>query len=192
MAESFGEPEAEAQDECQPYRFRSPEGVRTITLEMPLKVYVAGDSQTSFLGSWLNTFSRMDVMVDAFHSTGLARPDVFNWSSRFSNVLANQDPELVVLIMGGNDPQTIWAADGTAVAPYLGSGWHEEWSRRLSSVLDQLAAPHRHLVWVGQPPARPAYFHEGYAVLNRLAAEVIAARSDTSFLDIWVFRHLGF
>ena len=185
VAETFGNPEAEAQDECQPHRSRPPEGARAITAETPLRVYTAGDSQSQFLGSWLNSDSRLDVTVDALHSTGLARSDVYDWPSRFSDVLAEQDPELVVLVMGANDTQALFAADGTAVVSYLGSGWHQEWSRRLNSVLDQFAAPHRHLVWVGQPPTLPDHFRQGYAVLNRLAAEVIAARSDSSFLDIW-------
>lgn len=163
----------------------TPVSTRAVTVEMPLRVYVAGDSQTPFLGSWLNTDNRLDVTVDARHSTGLARPDVYDWTSRFADVLAHQDPELVVLVIGGNDPQAMWNADGTAAAPYLASGWRHEYNRRINSVLDQFAAPHRHLVWVGQPPARPDHFHEGYAVLNQIAAEAIAARSDTTFLDIW-------
>ena len=185
VAESFGNPEAEAQDECQPYRTRPPEGARAVNAAMPLRVYVAGDSQAQFLGSWLNAESHLGVTVDALHSTGLARPDVRDWPSQFSDVLGDQDPELVVLVMGANDTQAMLAADGTVVESYLGNGWHQEWSRRLNSVLDQFAAPHRHLVWVGQPPTLPDHFRQGYAVLNRLAAEVISARSDTSFVDIW-------
>ena len=163
----------------------TPRSTRAVTVEMPLRVYVAGDSQTPFLGSWLGSDNRLDLTVDARHSTGLARPDVYDWTSRFADVLAHQDPEFVVLVIGGNDPQAMWNADGTTAAPYLGSGWRREYTRRLNSVLDQFAASHRHLVWVGQPPARPHHFHEGYAVLNQIAAEVIADRTDTTFLDIW-------
>jgi len=185
VRESFGNPQAEAQDECQTYRARPPTDARVITAEAPLRVYVAGDSQAQFLGSWLNGESRLDVTVDTLHSTGLARPDLRDWPSHFADVLGDQDPELVVLAMGANDTQAMFAPDGTVVESYLGNGWHEEWSRRLNSVLDQFAAPHRHLVWVGQPPTLPDDFRQGYAVLNRLAAEVIATRRDTSFVDIW-------
>ena len=185
VALSFGEPEAEAEDECQPFRVQPPVRTRAVTAQTPLRTYVAGDSMTYFLGTWLRSDNRLDVTVDALHSTGLARPDVYDWPSRFVNVLDRQDPELVVLVMGANDTQAMWTAEGTAVVSYQADGWHEEWSRRLNSVLDQFAAPHRHMVWVGLPPTQPSQFRRGYAVLNRLSTEVIAARSDTSFVDIW-------
>ena len=185
VSASFGEPEAEAEDECQPFRAPPPAETRTVSAETPLRTYVAGDSMTYFLGSWLNADSRLDVTVDALHSTGLARPDVYDWPSRFAKVLDRQDPELVVLVMGANDTQAMWTAEGKTTVSYLAEGWHEEWSRRLNSVLDQFAAPHRHIVWVGLPPTQPSRFRQGYAELNRLSTEAIAARSDTTLVDIW-------
>ena len=183
--ETYGEPAAEAQDDCRRFRSGAAEPSTSVTSDAPLRVYAAGDSQAQYLTSWLKTDDRLELAVDAFDSTGLARPDVYDWPLRFAEVLSGQDAEMVVLIMGGNDTQALWTVEGAALARYLGDGWHEEWSRRLDSVLDQFAAPHRHLVWVGLPPTRPDHFHRGFAMLNQLAAEVIAARSDTTFLDIW-------
>ena len=151
-----------------------------------LNVYVAGDSQSYYLSFNLKRSaisSLLNIEQDSRHSTGLSRPDYFNWPAHLVEVLSASYPDLVVLFMGSNDWQNI--RDDKEILTRGSSEWAAEWSSRLTFTLDVLAAPYRHVVWVGLPPTRPSSTHEGFAFMNQLARDVISKREGVTMLDIW-------
>ena len=80
--------------------FRQPTPAR------PLRVLVTGDSQAEFVGQRLVDVAppgliRTDVV--ARNSTGLTRPDFFNWEVNARQEVAARKPDAVVMLMGGND-----------------------------------------------------------------------------------------
>lgn len=160
---------------------------RTVTPDDPLRVYVAGDSQAFFPGHALTGVVEgglFDVTMDVRNSTGLARPDFFNWPAQFLDFVAEDDPELVVLFLGGNDWQTMENSEGTLLR--RGSdAWRSEWAWRMQITFDTLTAPHRHIVWVGLPPARSEPFDTGYPQINDISWLVTLTRSDVTMVDIW-------
>ena len=161
--------------------------LRTITPDDPLRVYVAGDSQAFYPGHALTRVadsSFIDVTVDSRHSTGLARPDVFNWPAEFLDIAAEHDPELAVLFMGGNDWQSMKTPQGELLRPGTDE-WLSEWIWRLEVAFDALAAPHRHIVLVGPAPARPEPFRTGHSQINELSRIAALSRSDVTLVDIW-------
>src|SRR5690606_10267593 len=71
---------------------------RTPTAEAPLRVYVGGDSQVAFLGPSLARRAEARapglvtvVETDYRNSTGLARPDVFDWPLHVAVDVAGDD-----------------------------------------------------------------------------------------------------
>lgn len=164
-----------------------PPTIRTVTPENPLRVYVAGDSQAFYPGHALARVvdgGLLDVTMDFRNSSGLARPDFFNWPAEFLDVTAEDDPELVVLFLGGNDWQTMENPEGILLR--RGSdAWRSEWAWRMQITFDALTAPHRHIVWVGLPPARDEPFDTGYPQINGISWLVTLTRSDVTMVDIW-------
>ena len=166
-----------------------PEYVRPLTVseQSPLRVCVAGDSQAFYLGHRLmasHLSDMLDIGLDQHHSTGLSRPDYFNWPVRFYAIADNNNPELVVATLGSNDWQDMRSEDGTR--PRRGSDeWKAEWRRRVGLVFDVLEAPHRQVIWVGLPPARDDANREGFIIMNALAAEAAAERDFVTMIDIW-------
>ena len=58
------------------------------------------------------------VITPALHyevSSGLVRPDFYNWPGAMAEDLAAQDPDVVVTFFGANDGQGIVLPDGTPV-----------------------------------------------------------------------------
>lgn len=153
----------------------------------PLNTFVAGDSQAQLFVRTLATGPGnefLDLTGDARISTGLARPDYFNWPAQLLEVAQTLDPELVVLFMGINDWQDMHSWQGERV--FRGSdAWRSEWKWRLTITFELLEAEHRHVIWVGQPPMRKQTLNEGSMVMNEIAAEVIAARDDVTMIDTW-------
>jgi len=161
--------------------------LRTITAGRPLTVYVAGDSQAEYLGQAITTEHPdwdLEVEIADRISTSLARPDYFNWPAELAAVMDDRSPEAVVLFIGANDHQDMASAAGSRLVE--GSPeWRAEWMARLELTLDLLAADDRHVFWVTQPPMRDGDLLEGVALINELAAPVVAARPHVTAVDIW-------
>lgn len=161
--------------------------LREVTAARPLTVYVAGDSQAEYLGQAITTEHpgwELDVEVSDRISTSLARPDYFNWPAELAAVMDDRSPEVVVLFIGANDHQDMAAADGSRLVEGTPE-WQSEWTARLELTLDLLAGEDRHVFWVTQPPMRDGGLFAGVAMINDLAAPVVAARLHVTAVDIW-------
>jgi hypothetical protein len=163
------------------------EAPRAVSAEAPLRVYMAGDSQTTYLSQAVISESAhraLTVTVDDRISTSLARPDYFDWPTQWAAQMAALDPELVVLFIGANDHQDMVNTEGTRLVE--GSEeWRTEWRSRLSNAFDVLAGDQRMIYWVTQPPMRNRSLDAGSRLVNAIAAEIIGQRQDVIAVDIW-------
>jgi uncharacterized protein len=144
--------------------------VRSPTAAAPLRVLLAGDSVIRDFGESVLRLSADDPRYDtALHyeiATGLTRDDVFNWPAALAADLEAGDPEVVVVMFGGNDGQGIVEPDGTVHQRVTDPGWAPEYARRVGLMMDQLQADDRLVYWVLQPPMRDAEFDERIDIIN--------------------------
>ena len=158
---------------------------RRATRRDPLEVWVGGDSLTSEFGPALEDrlarTRRATADVEFRFSSGLARPDFFDWPARLEEIVAEQDPDVFVVMFGANDGQNI-AVRGT-VLPFGTPEWEQEYARRVAAVMDILAGDGRHLYWVGQPIARAGDFDAKMQVLNAVYAAQAEGRRDVTYID---------
>lgn len=166
----------------------APEPIRTVTAADPLRVLVAGDSQSTYIYQSLLADTRgLPLKVEGrdLISTSLSRPDFFNWPAEAAAVADRESgPEAVVFFLGGNDYQDMVTGEGTVLT--RGSPeWRTEWGRRLGILFDVLGADDTHVFWVGQPPMRDSDLNEGVAILNEISQAVIGTRTDVTMLSIW-------
>jgi hypothetical protein len=160
---------------------------RTVDVDTPLRVYVTGDSQATFLGQAVTTEGgsrALVVTVDDRISTSLARPDFFDWPATWAAVMAEDDPEVVVMFVGANDHQDMADAAGQRLVEGT-PAWQAEWRARLATALDIVAVDDRLVLWVTQPPMRDGELDAGVQLINDLAAEVIADRPSVITVDIF-------
>lgn len=159
--------------------------VRRATRRDPLDVWVGGDSLTSEFGpalaDRLAQTRRAGAEVEFRFSSGLARPDFFNWPARLQEIVAEDDPDVFVVMFGANDGQNI-AARGN-VLPFASQEWQREYGRRVSAVMDILSGDGRRLYWVGQPIARSGDFDAKMRVLNGIYAAQAEGREDVTYVD---------
>jgi hypothetical protein len=118
----------------------------------PLRILVAGDSLVGWIAPALEAElagQPVQVIEDWKGSSGLVRPDFFDWPARIEADVAEHDPEVVIVGFGGNDAQNL-LVDGELLE--RGSpGWQEEYQRRVAEVLDLVEGPGRTLYWIGMP-----------------------------------------
>lgn len=163
-------------------------GPHVPTADDPLRLWIGGDSEAQALGVALEAITSQKNLIKATLeykvSSGLSRPDYFDWPAELARVVAQPDgPEVMVVIFGGNDAQPLQLADGN-VYDVTDQTWQDEYRRRVGAAMDLLGAAGRKVIWVGPPNAKSAKFTARLAVLSQIYIEEAAKRPDSIvFLD---------
>jgi hypothetical protein len=131
------------------------------TVKDPAEVLIMGDSDAGGFGPYLQqTLNKTGIATTTVHykqSSGLARPDYFDWPSHMHDLVQRENPDIVVVTFGGNDAQGLRNSDLTWAVPHApGSGvddttWKAEYAQRVGATMDYLAKGNRTLIWVGIP-----------------------------------------
>ncbi len=152
------------------------------------KILVLGDSMIAGgFGVFLERALKKEYVVPCKRagksSTGLARPDFYDWQKRAAE-LAAWKPEASVVMFGGNDVQGLYMGHGEWIR-WQDEGWDAEYSKRIDSLCDLIAPAGERIFWVGMPVMRPTKFHERVKRVNKLYGERMAARTGAKFIDTW-------
>ncbi len=152
------------------------------------RLWVGGDSLSDTPGSSLidqvAATQAVGVLgpVDSHISTGLARPEVFNWPAYLKSVLSADSPDAVVLTFGANDDQTLTGDGGGE--PFGSPAWQAEYARRVGGLMDTITSlpSHPKLFMVGIPPVRDmARFSNDYTLINHIFSDQAAARRGQAY-----------
>jgi hypothetical protein len=126
----------------------------------------------------------VDATVEFRYSTGLTRPDYYDWPGHLRGVLGQSPrPEVVVVLFGANDMQPIMTPTG--VAGVGTDGWRREYARRVDALMTDLTRGGADVYWVGQPPMRSATLSARMAMVDRIFAAQAARHPDVTFVDAW-------
>lgn len=151
-------------------------------------VLLLGDSLivSSFgdhLEQLLNDHPEIRAVRRAKSSTGLARPDFYDWIAAGHEEVERHQPDIVVVIMGGNDGQGLTDAEGKAEVQWGKPEWAAAYRQRVESFLDIIAAPNRKILWVELPVTGLSRFERKLKVIRPLAREAVLARQDAIHLE---------
>ena len=160
----------------------------------PKSVLVTGDSFAYYLGQQLTAARRPRVTtVESRHSSGLARPDFFDWRTRARAQVAELKPGAVVVFLGANDCQPVrvgwtgrWATVGS-------SAWVGEFRRRATELLRIYAGPDgkRPVQWVGLPIAERPDIAACYRAINGATAAAARDVRGAAWVDSWSLYAVG-
>jgi hypothetical protein len=149
----------------------------------PLRLWIGGDSLADTPGQSLISQAvatgAAGILgpVDSHISTGLSRPEVFNWPAYLKQVLPPLAPDAVVLTFGANDDQTLTGDGGGQ--QFGGPDWQAEYARRVGGLMDSVTSlpSHPRLFMVGIPPIRDiGRFNADYVLINNIFKAQAAAR----------------
>jgi hypothetical protein len=151
------------------------------------KVLLVGDSMiATALGQHLEkglAEEGFSVQRRGKSSSGLARPDFFDWQAEATRLVEKHAPDAVVVMMGGNDAQSLktgagWIKWGT-------EEWRTEYARRIEGLLDTLAVDGRPVCWIGLPIVRSPGYRRKIQLINELVAQAVDGRAGCRFLSTW-------
>lgn len=164
------------------------------TAEAPAVMLIAGDSDAGTFGPYLERLvddtGIVRTELDYKVSSGLARPDFFDWPAHLRTIVPAVDPDIVVVTFGGNDSQGLSIADGTFITQSptgtdADAKWRAEYGRRVGEVMDLLRADGRTLVWVGIPNDDNDEVTTRLRVQDEVVRAEVAKRPDVRFVDTW-------
>ncbi len=162
-----------------------PAGLRPTTAA-PLRVLIVGDSLGLDLGQQLaNDLGNTHVVaatLDGKEATGLTRPDYFNWPAELQSDLPRLAPQVVVIMVGANDPQDF---PGPPDVPYGTAQWDATYTQRVQAFMAEAASDGAKVIWVGMPPMENATLSGKIAHLNAIDQQAAAQNPDVTYLATW-------
>lgn len=161
-------------------------GAGAPTVDEPLSLWIAGDSMVQFFGDTMVGMAEATGVIDATAesklSSGLTRPDFYDWPARLADLVETEDPDVLVLMFGGNDAQGIVTPSG--VAQPFSDAWVSEYSTRVGAVMDLVTANDaRQVIWVGQPIMRSGEFDAKMQELNTIYRSEASVRDRVTYVD---------
>lgn len=149
-----------------------------------MTILLTGDSLMESLGPELKQalagYEGLTVIPIGKKSTGLSRPDFYNWPQVLEQHLQQYSPTVVVMWVGTNDPQNIHGMTG------LGEPCSKAWQRAYLGKLKQIIALtykyKARLVFMGPPVMDTEPLNSQLFAINRLM-EWISAKVGAHFIN---------
>ena len=172
-----------------PARAKAPAEPEPVALPpAPRRVMIVGASsmQTDLgraLERRIEVFHGVEVLRHGRHSTGMARPDYFDWNAKALELKAAFRPDLVIAQFGGNDGQGLTDRDtGRAVAPFFTDAWDAVYGTRLAAFVDLFSEDAVPVVILGMPAMRNGYHQSKMARINAVT-RAACERAGAHFVD---------
>jgi len=165
---------------------------RAVSPGSPLRMRVFGDSVADSLAVSLKNTAARDPLVsvtnDGRVSTGLARPDYYNWPEHLVKDVLPSDPQVMVIMFGANDGQGMTGTDGKVYTRGTPE-WLDEYRRRVAATMDLLKDPanDRLVIWVGAPVMRPGSGVHEMDQLDYIYWTEAQKRPWIQYFDSWPF-----
>ena len=159
----------------------------------PLRVWIAGDSLVQVPGQAIQRAAGPDTAVKVLGvesrlSTGLARPDRYNWFVRFGEAISQLRPTVVVFSFGADDAHDFMAGvpGGRKLGPLGSPSWNAEYRRRVDGVTREFSAAGISTVWLGLPIPSGSGYARSFPIVNSILRSVARAHPKTSrYVDTW-------
>ena len=153
-----------------------PSNPKRPTAAHPLRVLIVGDSIGLDLGGPLQSdlagTGVVSAALDARESTGLTRPDYFNWPAELTSDLKTVEPQVVVVMIGANDAQDFL---GPPDIPFTSPQWNTLYAQRVAQFMQIAESGGATVVWAGMPPMQDPGLNAQMADLNAVDQHQAAA-----------------
>ena len=166
----------------------TPGVLRTPTRKQPLRCWVGGDSMTQVFGQALVEMMRetrvMKATLDYRISTGLSRPDYFDWPAHLRFEVDKTQPEVIVIMFGANDGQGVEYRG--KVLDFGTPAWIKLYHRRVGEAMDiAMNDGLTKVYWIGQPITRLNDFNPRLQVMNTVYEQEAAKRPALTYVPTW-------
>ena len=164
------------------------DSIRIPTSTRKLRVAIVGDSLAAGLGFFAERVFRprlVRVSGQGRISTGLARPDYFNWPYTMRRIVDRFDPDLVIVLLGENDHQSLQDVHGNREAPIGTSEWPPAYRDRVLTMMRIATSRGAKVVWAGLPISADFRFRQHSRRQNDIFEFAASISNDVVYFDTW-------
>ncbi len=150
------------------------------------RVMVIGDFMAGALAKGLNEAYEENanvLTIDANNgSSGLVRDDFYDWPAALPDLVAEQKPDVILVLIGANDRQPIATASGSHEPGT--EEWRAAYGGRVSAFASALVATEKPVLWAGLPPVRQNAMARDYSAFNGIVREQLDGKG-VRFVETW-------
>jgi hypothetical protein len=151
---------------------------------------VVGDSLSIALGEQLErhfarysncvTFERLGKV-----SSGLARPEFFNWERNLDELVSRLKPGIVVIMIGANDNKPLKRENATIA--FGTTEWAGEYTARLDHMQEicRRGGPNVRVFWIGVPIMGDSALTRDVKIINKVIESWCRDKPTCEFVDTW-------
>jgi len=162
--------------------------IREPTFDHQLRVAVVGDSLAAGIGYFAERVFKpyfVEVYKQGRISTGLARPDYFNWPAQMRQIVDRARPDLVLVMLGENDNQGLLYPDGTLEQDIGTFDWAAHYQARVERFARLASDDGAHVVWIGLPNERDRGRWDFIQKQNAIFKSVADQLPNVAYFDTW-------
>ncbi|HOF01550.1 MAG TPA: DUF459 domain-containing protein [Spirochaetota bacterium] len=155
--------------------------------ENKLKILLLGDSMmkeafSSMINASLANNNSIYTYTLANYSSGLSRPDFFNWPLETEKLLSEYRFDLAICILGMNDAQDI---EENGIKYFVNSeNWNNIYRERAEKFVSLLSENITKVYWLGVPIMRDDRYNKRMLKLNQIFSDVCKNFANVKFFDI--------
>lgn len=178
--------ESGAQDQSAPAEPAAQTAQPAIPSAINFKVLIVGDALAGGMGAGLARMgldSEINVrVVNRFNdSSGLARPEIYDWASAISTIVPGKDYTTAIVMIGSNDRRDMRTPTGTLT--FNSPEWVARYKLRVDALLDALKAQNLTVIWMGAPPMGDPAYDADMQTITALQKEEVLAKG-AKFVDL--------
>ncbi len=148
------------------------------------RVLVIGDFTASSVADALKKFFNNNTIIinNTIPDSGLIRTDYYSWENNIAELINNNRPKAIIIMIGANDNQPI-----TTNQDILSTDqpiWMNTYKQKIFKITEILHNSRIPWIWVGQPPFKNNNLTQKMRTFNKLYKNATEA-AEGSFIDIW-------
>jgi uncharacterized protein len=149
------------------------------------QILVIGDALGGGLGAGVLRYAEanpgLDVTLRYVEESGIARPEVYDWSETLPKILEGKGYAAIVVMLGSNDRQMIKSEN--LRYGFNSPEWVIAYKAQMDKMLEEMAVSGAKVFWVSLPPMADPDYEAAMEVVTAIQKERVEARGMT-FVDI--------
>ncbi|HEY9704546.1 MAG TPA: DUF459 domain-containing protein, partial [Allocoleopsis sp.] len=149
-----------------------------------------GDSIMEYVGNAIESKLKTSYNIKASKidfkiSSGLNRRDFYDWYRRTPKLMECYNPDIVVIMFGGNDYQNIKDDDGKSISIFSPE-WKEVYRKRVEKYAQLVTlSTVKKVYWIGQPISSKSQYNKSFPILNAIYEDVSKEYPQIKFINTW-------
>ncbi|MDP9184982.1 MAG: DUF459 domain-containing protein [Actinomycetota bacterium] len=162
--------------------------IREPTPDRQLRIAIVGDSLAQGIGYAADSVFKpfwVEVYKQGRISTGLARPDFYDWPAQMQTIVERADPDLVLIMLGENDNQGLLYPDGSLEQDIGTWEWASHYQERIEQFAVIATSGGAHVIWIGLPNEPDHGRWDFIEKQNAIFEAVADALPNVAYFDTW-------